>query len=375
MNKATISLMKIVITGGGTGGHIYPALAVATELQKQHHQIEWIGSRNGMEKEIVMQAGIKFHGIFTGKLRRYFDWQNFTDLFRIIYGFVQARDLLRKIRPQVVFSKGGYTAVPVAVAAISLHIPVVTHESDATPGLATRIINGFGVDKICLGFASLKKYFSGDKIIMTGTPINKNFFIANKEDARKKLGIKNNEHLLVVIGGSQGALSMNKLIFGALPKILSRAKLIHQTGQSSVDQAAIVKSALPKKLGKKYTVITNIEHKDMANILSAADLVIARAGATALAELAACKKACILIPLPTFGSRGDQLANAEFLAKQKAAVICYQDKTSSNALGNKISELLRNKQLRDDLSKNIGLFSEPKALEKIVGVIESINNQ
>lgn len=354
--------MKIVITGGGTGGHVFPAVAVGKELVKKGHEVIWIGSRNGMEKGIVKKEGFEWHGIFAGKLRRYFDLKNLVDAGKFGWGILQARGILKMIAPEVIFSKGGFVSVPVCLAAKSLGIPIVTHESDATPGLATKLIVRFGGEvKICAGFESVAKFFPKHEVKVTGTPVGEHFFkTGQKRDGERFVG---------VVGGSQGAVGMNRLVWEALPELLKKTRVVHQTGEVSEGEAETVSKVLPEKLREKYLAVSKVSNEEMAEILAQSDVVISRAGATFLAEAAAVGCCVILVPLPKSGSRGDQIDNAEFLQENGAAEMVRQ---GEGDLEEVVMGLLGDEGRRGEMGRKLGRMAKPKAVREIVRVIEGV---
>ncbi len=362
--------MKIVITGGGTGGHIFPALAVAQKLRERGHELMWIGDRRGLEREITQKEQIKFAGIFTGKLRRYWDWQNFGDALKVVYGWLQARAILKKIRPAVVFSKGGFVSVPVALAARTLKIPVVTHESDATPGLATRIIARWARAEVCASFKSVAQFFPTKKVHATGTPVAEHFWRLSRQAARAEQKLAAHEKLVTIFGGSQGALAINQIIFQIYKKILGQARVVHQVGSVSWEAALEAKKKLPAALQSRLEIAKIFTNHDLARILKASDVVISRAGATTLAELAALGSAAVLVPLPTLGSRGDQLDNAQFLEKMGAAAVIAQENLTAEILWKTVAALLKNQEENENLRRHIKKFAAPDAAAKIVKIVE-----
>jgi UDP-N-acetylglucosamine--N-acetylmuramyl-(pentapeptide) pyrophosphoryl-undecaprenol N-acetylglucosamine transferase len=304
-------MLTIALAGGGTGGHIYPGLAVAGELRKEGAELFWIGSRGGMDRSIVENAGLPFFGIPAGKLRRYLTIKNFADLFRVAGGFFAARRILKKKKPAVLFSKGGFVSVPPCAAAFSLGIPVFTHESDASPGLATRI-NARFARGIFTAYAQtiplLGKYSGRAKV--SGNPVRRDFFQARGEQGRAFLGLKDRRPVLLVLGGSQGALEINELVAAWLPELTSRFTVVHQTGARW--------EGPPES--ERYKPCPYIK-EEMPQVLAASDLVLGRSGAGTLWECAALGKPMVLIPLRGSGTRGDQVENAEIFRKAGAAIV------------------------------------------------------
>jgi UDP-N-acetylglucosamine--N-acetylmuramyl-(pentapeptide) pyrophosphoryl-undecaprenol N-acetylglucosamine transferase len=306
----------IAFTGGGTGGHIYPGLAVASSLKLTANvRIIWIGSHSPLDRKIVEDAGIPFFAIKSGKLRRYFSFKNLFDIFNIVAGFFQAKRILRKEKPAVLFSKGGFVSVPPSAAARTLNIPHVTHESDYSPGLATRL-NAFFADKICLSYEESKKFFPQNtqaKTVYTGNPVRDEFRTADTKKGFAFLGVPEIEKILLVLGGSQGAKEVNDLVREALPVLTKHFIVVHQTGDADFQASEQWRS-------NRYRPYAYIK-SEMPHVLSCACLVIGRAGAGTVWESAVCGKALVLIPLTGSGTRGDQGENAHYFEEKGAATV------------------------------------------------------
>jgi UDP-N-acetylglucosamine--N-acetylmuramyl-(pentapeptide) pyrophosphoryl-undecaprenol N-acetylglucosamine transferase len=364
-------VMRIVFTGGGTGGHIYPGIAVADEVRTcftSHHvpvEIYWIGSNQGMDKTLVeknlVSAGgsiTAFYGIPCGKLRRYFSLSNFTDLFKIIAGYFKAVHLLHSLQPEVVFSKGGFVSVPPCRAAKLLHIPYYTHECDFTPGLATRL-NSASAKNIFVSYEETEKYLKEAlraKCIVTGNPVRPVFYTDNREAGRKFLGIKENEEkpVLLVLGGSLGAKQINTLVVENLSWLTERFIVVHQTGKAFAEgNPCVMKSG--NESYKPYDFI----YAEMPSVIQAADVVLSRAGANSLWECAVCQKPLVLIPLCGSGTRGDQVDNARFFEQKNAAVMLAGEAADSDHLKSALTELLDEKK-REVLSESCRLLCAEK---------------
>lgn len=285
---------KIVLTGGGTAGHVTPNLALLPHLQRAGYEVYYIGSIGGMEKKMIEDSGIPYLGIETGKLRRYFDPKNFSDPFRVIKGFGQARKFLKEYRPDVIFSKGGYVAVPVVRAAHTLHIPCVIHESDVTPGLANKLCFS-SADKVCCNFPETLEKLPADKAVLTGTPIREDLFTGSREEGLKLCGFTDDKPVLMVTGGSQGAASVNSAVRENLDALLKDFQIVHLCGKDKMDNLRLT---IPGY--KQFEFVSD----EMKHIFAMADVVISRAGAGAISELLALKKPNILVPL-AHDSRGD----------------------------------------------------------------------
>ena len=320
-------MKNIVFTGGGTGGHIYPGLAIVDEFKKKINdvkingqnpdiQVIWIGSNKGSDRDIVEKSGScdKFYGISSGKLRRYFSFQNFIDVFKIGIGFISSFFLLLKLKPLFVFSKGGFVSVPPVVAAKILKIPVYTHECDFSPGLATKINSKFA-NKILLSFESTTSFFSGaikEKLMVTGNPVRPVFYNASKEFVGYDDNI-NKKPILLVMGGSLGAVQINSLVKENLAWLKERFFVVHQTGRQWADELLPLADA-------DYHPFAFI-YKEMPDVVAAADVVFSRAGSNSLWECAVSKKPLLLVPFSGSGTRGDQVENAAFFEKNGAALV------------------------------------------------------
>ena len=351
---------KIVLTGGGTAGHCYPNLALVPALEKAGYDITYIGSYNGIEKNLVESEDIRYYGISSGKLRRYFDVKNFTDPFRVVKGYVEAKHILRVISPDIVFSKGGFVSVPVVKAAASLKIPVVIHESDMTPGLANKLSYG-SAKKICCSFEDTLPLLPKDKGVLTGSPIRASLRNGEPEKAKAFVNMRD-EGLpyLMVIGGSQGAQNVNEAIRSVLPQLTEHYNVIHLCGNGKLDPTL-----------NRYSGYMQYEYisDELADIYALADVVVSRAGSNAIFELLALKKPNILIPLSTAGSRGDQILNAEAFAKNGYSKVLPEEKLDNDTLLSAINEVYAD---RDSYIKAMNDAPESRAVEAICGVIDSV---
>ena len=297
---------KIVLTGGGTAGHVSPNIALLPYLEQAGYEVTYIGSKNGIEKSLIADYGIPYVGISTGKLRRYFDLKNFTDPFRVMHGFREARQFLKKNRPDVVFSKGGFVSVPVVRAAGSLHIPCVIHESDMTPGLANKLCYG-AASKICCNFPETLKMLPAKKAVLTGTPIRGELFTGDRMTGLGICGFTADKPVLMVMGGSQGAVSVNNAVRKNLEQLLKTFQIVHLCGKGNYD------ASLQNTQG--YRQFEYVK-EDLKHLYAAADILVSRAGANAICEILALGKPSLLIPLGTEGSRGDQILNANSFKAQ-----------------------------------------------------------
>jgi len=328
-------MKKIVLTGGGTAGHVTPNIALLPSLKEADFEVYYIGSYDGIEKKLISDFEIPYYGISTGKLRRYFDLKNFTDPVRVLKGYHEARKILKEIQPDVVFSKGGFVSVPVVRAAHSLGIPCIIHESDMTPGLANKLCIPVA-QKVCCNFPETLSMLPGEKAVLTGSPIRAELSKGNPVAALDLCGFTANKPVIMVIGGSLGAASVNATVREALPKLLEDFQIIHLCGKEKVD------NLLLNVPGYKQFEYVKTELKDLFAI---ADLVISRAGANAICELLALKKPNILIPLSAKSSRGDQILNAKSFESQGFSVVIDDDDLDPAILLEKVHEVYFSRQI------------------------------
>ena len=304
----------IVLTGGGTAGHVTPNLALLPYLKEAGYKVYYFGSKNGIEKKLIADYEIPYFGISTGKLRRYFDVKNFTDPFRVIHGYREARKILKNIKPDVVFSKGGFVSVPVVRAARSLHIPCIIHESDMTPGLANKLCFG-SASKICCNFPETLGKLPKGKAVLTGTPIRDEIFTGDREKGLALCGFTPDLPVIMIMGGSQGALAVNEAVRAHLDELLPDFQIVHLCGAGKLDE-----SLADRKGYKQFEYVK----EDLRHLFAATDLIISRSGANAICEILALKIPNILVPLAV-GSRGDQVLNAESFVSQGFSVLVPTD--------------------------------------------------
>ena len=308
----------IVLTGGGTAGHVTPNLALLPYLKEAGYKVYYFGSKNGIEKKLIADYEIPYFGISTGKLRRYFDVKNFTDPFRVIHGYREARKILKNIKPDVVFSKGGFVSVPVVRAARSLHIPCIIHESDMTPGLANKLCFS-SASKICCNFPETLSKLPKGKAVLSGTPIRDEIFTGDREKGLALCGFTPDLPVIMIMGGSQGALAVNEAVRAHLDELLQDFQLIHLCGAGKLDE-----SLQDRKGYKQFEYVK----EDLRHLFAATDLIISRSGANAICEILALKIPNILVPLAV-GSRGDQVLNAESFVSQGFSVLVPTDELNA----------------------------------------------
>lgn len=354
-------MKKIVLTGGGTAGHVTPNIALLPALKEAGYEIAYVGSYDGIEKKLIGDFDIPYTGISTGKFRRYLDIKNLTDPFRVIKGYREARKYLKEYAPDVVFSKGGFVSVPVVRAAHSLKIPCIIHESDMTPGLANKLCIPVA-HKVCCNFPETLKLLPEEKAVLTGSPIRKELTQGNKIAGLDMCGFTGNKPVIMVIGGSLGANNVNKAVRDALPQLLEDFQVVHLCGKDKVD------NLLLNTPGYKQFEYVKAELKDL---FAMADIVISRAGANAICELLALKKPNILIPLPAASSRGDQILNAKSFESQGFSIVVDEEVLTTKLLVDKVQELYFNRQTYAD---TMGKSGQMDSIATIMNLINDAAN-
>ena len=351
-----VRMKKIVLTGGGTAGHVTPNIALIPRLREMGYEIHYFGSYDGIEKKLIADFDIPYFGVATGKFRRYFDPKNFSDPFRVIKGYSEAKKKLKEIKPDVVFSKGGFVSVPVVRAAASLGIPCIIHESDMTPGLANKLCIPVAT-KVCCNFPETMKLLPEGKAVLTGSPIREELAKGNKLAAYDLCGFTASKPVIMVIGGSLGSAAINQTVRQALPKLLEDFQVVHLCGKEKID------NLLLRVEGYKQFEYLKAELKD---VFAMADVVISRAGANAICELLALKKPNILIPLPAASSRGDQLLNAKSFSEQGYSIVIDEDDLTENLLVEKVHELYFTKQTYIDAMNRSHQLSSIDTILKLI---------
>ena len=326
-------MKKIVMTGGGTAGHVTPNIALLPGLRSAGYEISYIGSYTGMEKHLIEEQNIPYYGISSGKLRRYLDVKNLTDPVRVVKGFFQAKKLLKKLRPDVVFSKGGFVSVPVILAAKTLHIPAIIHESDMTPGLANRLAIP-SAWRVCCNFPETLQYLPEGKAVLTGSPIRKELLSGDRNAGLSLCGFTNDKPVILIIGGSTGSKFINDTIRSLLDELLADYQVLHLCGKGNLDDSLAVR--------KGYAQFEYAD-KELRDLFAAADLVISRAGANAICELLALHKPNILIPLSAAASRGDQILNARSFEKQGFSYVIEEEQLTADSLRTAIQTVTQQK--------------------------------
>ena len=348
---------KIVLTGGGTAGHVTPNIALLPSLKAAGYEIWYIGSFNGIEERLIKEQNIPYYGIDSGKLRRYFDWKNFSDPLRVIHGYAQAKKILSRLKPDVVFSKGGFVSVPVVRAASALHIRTIIHESDMTPGLANRLAIP-AADKVCCSFPETLKYLPEGKAVLSGSPIRQELLTGERGKALELLHWDNNSKpTLLVIGGSQGSVAINNALRSDLDELLKEFRIIHLCGKGNLD------SSLDGREG--YVQFEYIQD-ELKDLFALADLVLSRAGANSICELLALRKPNLLIPLSAAASRGDQILNADSYKKQGYSMVLKEEDLTPESLLSALRQLNADRETyRAAMEKS----SQSSAIDIIMGLI------
>ncbi|HUM84652.1 MAG TPA: undecaprenyldiphospho-muramoylpentapeptide beta-N-acetylglucosaminyltransferase [Lachnospiraceae bacterium] len=327
-------MKKIVLTGGGTAGHVTPNIALIPRLTALGYEISYIGSFDGIEKKLIEDYKIPYYGISTGKFRRYFDLKNLTDPFRVMKGVSDAKKILQDIDPDIVFSKGGFVSVPVVRAAHSLHIPIISHESDITPGLANKLCVPMA-DLICCNFPETLNDLPKKKAVLTGTPIREELKHGDRNAALAFTGLSGKRPVIMVIGGSLGATPINNSVRAALPELLKDFDVIHLCGKGKLDESLNGTEGY-----RQYEYIK----KELPDLFALADLVISRAGANAICEISTLHKPNLLIPLSAKASRGDQILNAQSFKRQGFSRVIQEEELSTPSLTNAVKELYDHRQ-------------------------------
>ena len=359
LEREAFLMKKIVLTGGGTLGHVTPHLSLIPHLQKAGYEIHYIGTEKGMEAEKIQSVpGVTYHAVKSGKLRRYFSWQNFTDPFRVIAGVFQSAALMGKIKPDVVFSKGGFVAVPVVFGAWMNRIPVVCHESDLTPGLANKLCKPFA-KKIATTFPECAEAL-GAKAEMTGTPLRPELFHGSRAKGLSLLHFDGSKPILLMMGGSSGAQAVNKALREALPELLPQFDVAHLCGKGNLD------ASLEGTPG--YTQIEMLS-AELPDALACTDLVLSRAGSNALCEFQALCKPMLLIPYPRGASRGDQILNAQSLEKRGLCRVLLQENMTASTL---VSALRSTWNDREQLTAAMEAAPPADGTQRVLELIEEV---
>ena len=350
---------KIVLTGGGTAGHVTPNLALLPGLYARGFEVRYIGSKSGMEQELIENAGVPYDGISTGKFRRYLSFKNVTDVGRVLKGLSEAKKLLKEYQPDVVFSKGGFVSVPVVRAAKKLHIPVIIHESDMTPGLANKLCYS-AASKVCCNFPETVELLPEGKAVLSGSPIRAELLSGSREAGLAFAGLSGEKPVLLMIGGSSGARRLNEVLREALPRLLPDFDVIHLCGKGNLSDT------LSKTPGYRQFEYISEELKDL---FAAADIVFSRAGANAICELLALKKPNLLVPLSKAVSRGDQILNARSFEKQGYSMVIEEEELNAEVLADALHTLYSE---REKYIRRMEESSEKNGVDTILALIDEL---
>ena len=326
-------------------------------LKEAGYDIHYIGSYNGIEKELIEQFGIPYHGISSGKLRRYFSLQNFTDPFRVIHGFSEAHKLIKVLKPDVIFSKGGFVSVPVVLAGKKCKVPTIIHESDMTPGLANKISIP-SATKVCCNFPETVTHLPADKAVLTGSPIRQELLSGDKEKALSFTGLNTDKPVILIIGGSLGAVAVNEAVRKILPELLKDFQVIHLCGKNKID---------PSLNGIDGYVQYEYIKDELKDLFALTDIVISRAGANAICELVALHKPNLLIPLSANASRGDQILNARSFERQGFSVVLEEEEITDDILLTLIRDLYNE---RDRYIETMARSNQQDSIDTIIELIE-----
>ena len=350
-------MKRIVLTGGGTAGHVTPNIALLPRLKELGYDIHYIGSYDGIEHKLIEQYHIPYYGISSGKLRRYFDWKNFSDPFKVLKGYGQARSLLKKLKPEVVFSKGGFVSVPVVMAAKHRKIPAIIHESDITPGLANKLAIPHA-SKVCCNFPETLKYLPAEKAVLTGSPIRRELLSGNRLKGLDYCHFKSDKPIILIMGGSSGSQFINEIVRDILPELLKTFQVLHLCGKNNLDPS------LNSTAGYAQLEYAN---QELSDLFAATDLVISRAGANAICELLALRKPSILIPLSANASRGDQILNARSFERQGYSMVIEEEQLNAAALLDAVRTLFAER------SKYIHAMEKSELLNSVETVVQLID--
>ena len=351
-------MKRIILTGGGTAGHVTPNIALIPRLLELRYDIQYIGSYQGIEKELIQPFGIPYHGISSGKLRRYFSVQNFTDPFRVLKGFGEAKRLIKELQPDVIFSKGGFVSVPVVLAGKHNKVPTIIHESDMTPGLANKIAIP-SATKVCCNFPETLEHLPKDKAVLTGSPIRQELLSGNRIAAMDLCHFSADKPVILVIGGSLGSVPVNNAVRLALPELLEHFQIVHLCGKGKVDDSLTSM--------KGYTQFEYIKD-ELRDIFALADIVISRAGANAICELLALRKPNLLIPLSANASRGDQILNARSFERQGFSMVLEEEELTKESLLEAVRKLYNDRSRFMDAMRD---SNQQNSIDTIIDLIEN----
>lgn len=370
--------MRVLVSGGGTGGHIYPALAVAAQLRTQYQaEILFLGSDDGLETRLVPAAGLPLATIQAGKLRRYLSWQTVKGVMRVPLGVAQAIAIVRRFRADVAFTSGGYVAVPAGLAAYLNRVPLLMHQQDVPPNLSNRQVAPLAT-RISVAFEDSLACFPARKTRLLGNPIRQEILDIRQlspQQARQQLELAQDLPLLLVTGGSQGARHLNQVVCQALPELLATSQVLHISGKElyaeTREQAHSVLEGLQSAVGERYHLVPYLDAQ-MPAALQAADLVLCRAGASTLSELATLSKPGLLVPLPPAIGKSPQEANAQMFVQRQAGVMIKDADLQPAVLAARVTEMLTSPGMLVSLTQAAALLARPQATQAIVEELRTL---
>lgn len=351
----------LVFTGGGTAGHVTPNLALIHVLSSDY-AIEYIGSKTGVERKLIEDEGISYHAVQSGKLRRHFSLKTALTPFKLLLGIIQSYSLIRKLKPKLVFSKGGFVALPVVIGAWLNRVPVIAHESDLSPGLANKLSFPF-VSTVCVTFDAGKNYFKhADKVKVTGTPIRPELLQGNRDAGLTQCGFNTDKPCVLVIGGSQGAEILNTCIREQLDDLSTRFNIIHLCGAGKLDRSLI-----------GHTGYFQLEYagQELPDLFAASDIILSRAGANALYEILALEKPHVLVPLSRRYSRGDQIDNARYFQEKGVSVVLDEEHMTSNDVRDALDDVYARRDMITSEIKTLEIKSATDALVDLIRITAS----
>lgn len=327
-------MKRIVLTGGGTAGHVTPNLALIPFLLQDGWDVHYFGTADGIERQLLTyEKQVTYHTISSGKLRRYMDIRNFTDPIKVVHGVGQSITIIKKLQPQLIFSKGGFVSVPVVIGGWVNQVPAIIHESDFSPGLANKIAIPFA-KKICTTFPETVGMLKKGKAIYTGTPIREEILHGNAHKGRMLCGFIPSKPVVLVMGGSLGAIAINKILRKSLHRLTNQFQFVHICGQGNIDPAY---HEVPGY--KQFEYI----REDLPDIMAMAEIIVSRAGSNSICEFLAMRKPSLLIPLPLSSSRGDQILNAQSFQKQGFSKVLFQEKLTEDSFCHSLQDLFQNR--------------------------------
>ncbi|MFA6973130.1 MAG: undecaprenyldiphospho-muramoylpentapeptide beta-N-acetylglucosaminyltransferase [Parcubacteria group bacterium] len=367
--------MKIVLTGGGTGGHIIPLITVAKKIQENagvSGEVEFlfIGPKGKLEDDLMAGAGIPTKGVLVGKMRRYFSFHHFLDPFKVLIGIIQSLWHLLVFMPDAIFSKGGYASVPVVLVGWLYRIPILIHESDSIPGMTNDVLGKLST-RVAVSYPEAEKDFAATQVVLTGNPLRADINQGDAATGRAKFSFTDSKKIIYITGGSQGARNINDKIINILPELLHKYQIIHQTGRNNYDEVVHRAAEMGIKAGREGYVPIAFAGEELKDIYAMADLIISRGSANTISEIAANAKPAILVPL--INSANDhQKMNAYSIARTGGCIVLEENNLGENLLLGKIEEIMNSEELRAGLSQNIRGFYHPDAAEKIAAGILSM---